>query len=356
MRTRRSSPALRPGGAAAASPPCARRVPRRRRRARGARELRPRRGLVGPDLAAAHRADVLRGARTSSSRWSACSTASGATVPGVSAPQAVPGDKQSLRVTPSTPLADGTYTVNWRAVSAVDGHVESGAFAFGVGQGRPGSAVVVELLHTSPWARRSPSPDAGCCTAALVAAHRRRVHQPVRVRRQAAGRRRDRAAGRRRGRRRRRSACWSGRRRCSSARPASCRCSSRGRASYCSRSASPCVFCIGAVVARRPLAGALEPLGARGDRAPPPSWSTSLAGHAASPSSVWLLNVVAAVGAHDRRRRLGGRAVLAAARAARPRPRAARRGRRRVHAHRDGDPRRRAGHRARAGAGRGRAP
>jgi copper transport protein len=76
----------------------------------------------------------------------------GATVPGVSAPQAVPGDKQSMRVTPSTPLPDGTYTVNWRAVSAVDGHVESGAFAFGVGQAA-GEAVVVELLHTSPWAQ-----------------------------------------------------------------------------------------------------------------------------------------------------------------------------------------------------------
>ena len=63
----------------------------------------------------------------------------------------MPGDKLSLRVVPATPLADGTYTVNWRAVSAVDGHVESGAFAFGIG--RPaGGAVVVELLHTSPWA------------------------------------------------------------------------------------------------------------------------------------------------------------------------------------------------------------
>ena len=79
--------------------------------------------------------------------------ARGATVPGVSAPEAVPGEPTSLRVTPSKPLADGVYTVNWRAVSSVDGHVESGAFAFGVGQTpAPGSAVVVELLHTSPWA------------------------------------------------------------------------------------------------------------------------------------------------------------------------------------------------------------
>ena len=79
--------------------------------------------------------------------------ARGAAVPGVTAPEAVPGDKQSLAVTPSDPLADGVYTVNWRAVSSVDGHVESGAFAFGVGEKpAPGSAVVVDLRHTSPWA------------------------------------------------------------------------------------------------------------------------------------------------------------------------------------------------------------
>lgn len=77
---------------------------------------------------------------------------SGAAVPGVSAPEAVPGDDLQLRVTPSRPLADGVYTVNWRVVSAVDGHVEKGAFAFGIGEKpAPGSEVVVELLHTAPW-------------------------------------------------------------------------------------------------------------------------------------------------------------------------------------------------------------
>ena len=80
--------------------------------------------------------------------------ASGKTAPGVSGPEAVPGDPLSLQVTPSSQLAGGVYTVNWRVVSAVDGHVESGAFAFGVGETpAPGSAVVVELLHASPWAR-----------------------------------------------------------------------------------------------------------------------------------------------------------------------------------------------------------
>ena len=79
--------------------------------------------------------------------------AQGAAVPGMSAPQVAPGASTALQVTPSEPLADGVYTVNWRVVSSVDGHVESGAFAFGVGeQPAPDSAIVVELLHTSPWA------------------------------------------------------------------------------------------------------------------------------------------------------------------------------------------------------------
>ena len=79
--------------------------------------------------------------------------ASGAAVSGIGAPEAVPGEPFALQVTPSDPLVDGVYTVNWRVVSAVDGHVESGAFAFGVGETpEPGSAVVVELLHSSPWA------------------------------------------------------------------------------------------------------------------------------------------------------------------------------------------------------------
>ena len=44
------------------------------------------------------------------------------------------------------------YTVNWRSVSAVDGHVENGAFAFGVGVApAPGSVRTVDLLNTSPW-------------------------------------------------------------------------------------------------------------------------------------------------------------------------------------------------------------
>ena len=77
---------------------------------------------------------------------------SGRSVPGISDPQAVAGDAEQLEVIPSQPLADGVYTVNYRVISAVDGHVLSGAFAFGVGQTpAPGSEIVVDLLRTSPW-------------------------------------------------------------------------------------------------------------------------------------------------------------------------------------------------------------
>ena len=44
----------------------------------------------------------------------------------------LPGDPLTL-VVPLPSLTDGTYTVTWRTVSAVDGHVAAGSFAFGVG-------------------------------------------------------------------------------------------------------------------------------------------------------------------------------------------------------------------------------
>ena len=46
--------------------------------------------------------------------------------------QAVPGHPLDLAV-PVGPLPQGTYTVSWRTVSQVDGHVTGGAFAFGIG-------------------------------------------------------------------------------------------------------------------------------------------------------------------------------------------------------------------------------
>ena len=46
--------------------------------------------------------------------------------------EAVPGQPLDLRVS-LRPLSKGLYTVSWRTVSRVDGHVTGGAFAFGVG-------------------------------------------------------------------------------------------------------------------------------------------------------------------------------------------------------------------------------
>jgi copper transport protein len=43
-----------------------------------------------------------------------------------------PADDHAL-VAPMPPLADGLYTVNWRVLSAADGHVTQGFFTFGVG-------------------------------------------------------------------------------------------------------------------------------------------------------------------------------------------------------------------------------
>src|SRR5258708_19152729 len=67
---------------------------------------------------------------------------SGQIVPGVGTPAVVPGDAQELRATLPT-LTDGVYTVNWRTVSKVDGHVTGGSFAFRIGiqpsSGSPGT-------------------------------------------------------------------------------------------------------------------------------------------------------------------------------------------------------------------------
>jgi copper transport protein len=48
-----------------------------------------------------------------------------------------PGDPYTLSVPVTTTLADGIYTVNWRSLSAADGHATSGFFTFGVGAVTP---------------------------------------------------------------------------------------------------------------------------------------------------------------------------------------------------------------------------
>ena len=72
---------------------------------------------------------------------------------------AVPGNAAQLAV-PLGPLPDGVYTVSWRTVSAVDGHLASGSFAFGVGVNvaAPGSTAGSGSEVSSPL---SPAAVAG---------------------------------------------------------------------------------------------------------------------------------------------------------------------------------------------------
>src|SRR5258707_9229550 len=68
--------------------------------------------------------------------------------------QTVPGEPLRLRIGVGQ-LVDGVYTVSWRTLSAVDGHIAAGSFAFGVGvagtpRARPPSPV---------WGGQPPSPS-----------------------------------------------------------------------------------------------------------------------------------------------------------------------------------------------------
>src|SRR5205807_9606940 len=63
----------------------------------------------------------------------------GQVVETVGTAESVAGQPDELRV-PVTSLPDGVYTVNWRTVSKVDGHVTGNSFAFGVGVPAPSTA------------------------------------------------------------------------------------------------------------------------------------------------------------------------------------------------------------------------
>ena len=56
------------------------------------------------------------------------------------APEGVAGQPATVaRIPVTTTLPKGVYTVSWKSISAVDGHLATGAFAFGVGEApRPG--------------------------------------------------------------------------------------------------------------------------------------------------------------------------------------------------------------------------
>ena len=61
----------------------------------------------------------------------------GRVVSGVSGVRPRPGHPNELSVTLAPGLADGVYTVHWRTVSTVDGHVAESSFPFGVGVAAP---------------------------------------------------------------------------------------------------------------------------------------------------------------------------------------------------------------------------
>jgi copper transport protein len=84
---------------------------------------------------------------------------SGQARPGVGKPTVAPGDARELRVR-LPPLADGVYTVNWRTVSKVDGHITGGSFAFGIGVQPPPGASAARAQGGSPETGSTPSPVA----------------------------------------------------------------------------------------------------------------------------------------------------------------------------------------------------
>src|SRR5260221_1048204 len=85
---------------------------------------------------------------------------SGQIVPGVGTPAAVPGDAEELRATLPT-LIDAVYTVNWRTVSKVDGHVSGGSFAFGIGIQPPSGSAGTPAANGGPLSTGStPAPAA----------------------------------------------------------------------------------------------------------------------------------------------------------------------------------------------------
>ena len=70
---------------------------------------------------------------------------------GVSTPSSAvdPGDAKHMTLAPGA-LADGVYTVSWRAISAADGHATSGSFAFAVGQVTGLAALAAPDTETIP--------------------------------------------------------------------------------------------------------------------------------------------------------------------------------------------------------------
>ena len=64
-------------------------------------------------------------------------------------PVPVPGQVNEVRIPVPTPLPKGIYTVSWKTISAVDGHLATGAFAFGV-QVTPSGATSTSSAGKAP--------------------------------------------------------------------------------------------------------------------------------------------------------------------------------------------------------------
>src|SRR5215475_1346654 len=82
---------------------------------------------------------------------------SGRTVPGVGKLTPVPGNAKELRAA-LPQLANGAYTVEWRTVSKVDGHVTGGSFSFGIGVEPPARAAAPKAVTGGPAAGAIPAP------------------------------------------------------------------------------------------------------------------------------------------------------------------------------------------------------
>ncbi len=73
-------------------------------------------------------------------------------MPGATAAKPFPGNPLQMVIDVTRPLPRGVYTVNWKTVSALDGHVASGSMLFGVRENPPQvSQFGKSLGSTSRW-------------------------------------------------------------------------------------------------------------------------------------------------------------------------------------------------------------
>ena len=76
--------------------------------------------------------------------------AGGRPAPGLSPAQPFPGNPLQLVIYVDKPLPKGVYTVNWKSVSATDGHVDAGTMLFGVRESPPRTSPFGANLGATP--------------------------------------------------------------------------------------------------------------------------------------------------------------------------------------------------------------